>query len=467
MRHSLRALRALRADRIAAVLLLAMSLLLSPADPSGAAGDEKAGASEKASETNKAEAAKASGKEAGASEAAEEEKAPPPEFDVTYEMLLVASEKSAHVTIRLGKGAEEVEWIRLAFDPMRYRAIESDGTLEEVEGGILWKPRKGGGQLRYVFSIDHLRDEKAYDSRCAKSWAILRGQDLVPRIRIRTTPGAISKSRMRLRLPEGWSAALPYPRSRNGTYEINHERTRFDRPNGWFAFGKLGVVRETIGETKISIAGPSGQGVRRMDVLALLRWGMPELSTLFGSLPERLQVVVAGDPMWRGGLSGPNSVYLHVDRPLISQDSSSPLLHEFMHSLMHARSGPDGQWIVEGIAEYYSIELLRRSKTLSQDRFDAAMESLAQRAARSRAKLNGDMDGSARSKAVLAIVEIDEAIREATNGEQNLDGVVRALERTNAQVTIASLRAAMQEVAGVDFPALFTKIEAQVDRDKS
>lgn len=441
-------------NRLCLVALLSLGLLLLPADLINADSEEKAVA-EAASNSKKSEAA----------ESAKEE--PPPLFDVTYEVLLVASEKSAHVTIRLGEGSEAVEWIRLAFDPMRYRAVESDGTLEEVEGGVLWRPRQGGGQLSYVFSIDHLRDEKAYDSRCAKSWAILRGQDLVPRIRIRTESGALSRSRMRLRLPEGWSAALPYPRSRNGTYEIVNDRTRFDRPNGWFAFGKLGVVRETIGDTRISIAGPSGQGVRRMDVLALLRWNLPELRTLFGDLPERLQIVVAGDPMWRGGLSGPGSVYLHVDRPLISQDSSSSLLHELMHSIMHARSGEDGKWIVEGIAEYYSIELLRRSKTISEERFEMAMKSIQTQAAKSRAKLNGDMDGPTRAKAVLALIEIDEAVREATNGEQNLDAVVRTLERADEALTLAGLREAVKRVAGSDFPTLFARFESRISRKKT
>lgn len=444
---------------------LALCLLVFPAARTLAEGTANGAASSEATGKQVEKAKKAATSEADQpAEPVKEE--PPPEFDVTYEMLLVASEKSAHVTIRLGAGSETVEWIRLAFDPMRYRAIESDGTLEEVEGGVLWKPRKGGGQLSYVFSIDHLRDEKAYDSRCAKSWAIMRGQDLVPRMRIRTEPGAISRSRMRLRLPEGWSAALPYPRSRNGTYKLDTDRTRFDRPNGWFAFGKLGVVREKIGDTRISIAGPSGQGVRRMDVLALMRWTLPELRTLFGDLPDRLQVVVAGDPMWRGGLSGPRSVYLHVDRPLISQDSSSALLHELMHALMHARSGEDGEWIVEGIAEFYSIELLRRSKTLSQERFDSRIAAIEARAAKSRAKLNGGMDGPARSKAVLALIEVDEAIREATKGEQNLDAVVRVLERAKEAVTPDGLRAAVKQVAGVDFPSIFARFESRIARKK-
>ena len=40
-----------------------------------------------------------------------------------------------------------------------------------------------------------------------------------------------------------------------------------------------------------------------------------------------------------------------------------PLLHEVMHAMLgiHATSGDD--WIVEGLAEFYSLELLRLSGT--------------------------------------------------------------------------------------------------------
>ena len=134
---------------------------------------------------------------------------PIPEYSVLYDVGLVASEKSAHVTIRLWDDSEPIEWIRFRIDPNRYRAIEADGELRDVEKGVEWVPPKGGGRFKYVFSIDHLRNEQAYDARCAKNWAIFRGEDLVPRMRIKTSVTARSESRMRLRLPEGWSAAIP------------------------------------------------------------------------------------------------------------------------------------------------------------------------------------------------------------------------------------------------------------------
>ena len=143
-----------------------------------------------------------------------------------------------------------------------------------------WKPPPKGGRLSYIFSIDHLRDDRAYDARCAKTWAIFRGQDLVPRMRVRTTRGALSDSVLRMRLPEGWSAALPYPRLTGGQYDLENSRTRFGRPTGWYAFGKLGVLREEFNGTRIAVVGPSGQGVRRMDALGLIKWTRPSLALL-------------------------------------------------------------------------------------------------------------------------------------------------------------------------------------------
>lgn len=383
-----------------------------------------------------------------------------PTFDLTYDVGIVASEKSAHVEITLGAGSEVVEWIIFRFDSMRHRAIEADGELREVENGLEWKPPPGGGSIRYVFSIDHLRDDNAYDARCAKTWAIFRGRDLVPTMRTRTVPIARSRSRMRLRLPEEWSVALPYTRFRGGVYALDNPRTRVDRPNGWFAFGNLGIVRETIEGSRVAIAAPAGQGVRRMDILALLNWTLPSLREVFGELPERLQIVLAGDPMWRGGLSGPKSVFLHADRPLIGHDGSSPLLHELVHSLMHARAGRDGDWIVEGIAEYYSMAILRRSGTLSASRYESAIEGIRKRAKGAGDLFASSVDVPTRARAVEILMEIDEAIRDATGGASSLDSVVRLLTAANERVTTEHFRKIVAEAAGRDLGEIFDPLVA-------
>ena len=39
--------------------------------------------------------------------------------------------------------------------------------------------------------------------------------------------------------------------------------------------GVLGVMREEVSGVRVAIVGPRGAGVRRQDMLALLRWTLP------------------------------------------------------------------------------------------------------------------------------------------------------------------------------------------------
>src|SRR5262249_49232684 len=235
-------------------------------------------------------------------------------------------------------------------------------------------PPKLGGTLRYTFRIDHLRDARSYDARCSENWAIFRGDDLVPPATVVTEDSAESRTRMRLRLPKDWTAVVPWRPAADRRYAIENPDRRFDRPVGWMAAGRLAVTRGTVAGVHVALVGPIGQRVPRLDRLALLRWTLPELREILGdALPDRISVVGAGDPMWRGGLSGPRSVFLHASRPLIDNDGTSPLLHELMHASLGISGGTRGDWIVEGMAELYSLELLRRSKTVSRTRYERSL----------------------------------------------------------------------------------------------
>jgi hypothetical protein len=276
---------------------------------------------------------------------------------------------------------------------------------------------------------------------------------MVPPVRTRTVVGARSISSLRLRVPDGWSAALPYRRAPDGTFDLEDPHRRVDRPKGWMVVGKLGVLRERIAGSRVAVAGPVGQQVRRHDVLAMLRWTLPALRRIVGELPHRILVVSAGDPMWRGGLSGSNSVFVHADRPLISTDLSSPVLHELMHAVMGARSGADGDWVVEGLAELYSLELLVRSKTVSRRRHAKALRRLEEKS-RGVARLAGERSsGRETARAVVILHELDQQIQEATGGESGLDELVRRLCAERGVITTERFRRLAEEVAGQELPA--------------
>src|SRR5205085_6219937 len=120
---------------------------------------------------------------------------------------------------------------------------------------------------------------------------------------------------------------------------------------------------------EVAVSGPIGADLRRMDVLALLNLIWPEVEHAFGRTPRKLLIAGAPDPLWRGGLSAPNSLFLHADRPLVSENGTSALLHELTHVITRIRGDRYDDWIAEGIAEFYSVELQRRAGAISTSRY--------------------------------------------------------------------------------------------------
>jgi len=382
-----------------------------------------------------------------------------PVYDVRFDARIVPTERIARVEVRLRSGAENVTWIRFGVDPERHLEFSGDGEIETVEDGVRWTPPRGGGPFRYVFRIDHLRTRSSYDARCADNWALFRAGDLFPPARVRLADGARSKSTVRLRVPAGWSLATPWPRVKGSSsiFRIDNPDRSFDRPTGWVVMGKIGVLRETVAGTRVTVAGPVGQSLRRHDVLAFLRWTLPSVREAFGRLPERLLLVSAGDPMWRGGLSGPDSAYLHAARPLIAYDGTSPVLHELAHVAMSARSGPRGDWIAEGLAEYYALELLARSGTQSRDRVRKSFGEMARRG-RDAPRLDVEhASGDVTARAATVMRALDTEIRSATEDRSSLDDVSRLLVRWERELTAGLLRTAAERVAGRSMAEFFRR----------
>jgi hypothetical protein len=203
--------------------------------------------------------------------------------------------------------------------------------------------------------------------------------------------------------------------------------------------GRLGVRHETIAGIRVAVAAPVGHSVRRMDTLALLNWTLPELARLIPELPSRLTIVSAGDPMWRGGLSAPQSLYVHADRPLISENSTSTLLHEVLHSTLRLSSKAGYDWIVEGLAEYYSLELLRRSGSISQARFRIALENQMRWSKSAKKLCQRSSNGPATALAVVVLAALDTEIRSTTKGASSLDDLLRQLHRNRRPVDLTLL----------------------------
>ena len=385
-------------------------------------------------------------------------------YDVEFEATLIPTDRLARARVRIGPS--QVKRMVFRIDPERHTNLRADGKLVVEGRSASWDPPPTGGSLRYDFRIDALRNASAYGARISQQWAIFRGGDLFPPARVRAEQGAYSRSTLRLRVPEGWSIAVPYERVTKGTYKIENEHRHFDRPTSWMVLGRIGVLRERIAGSSVAVAGPFRQKLRRQDILALLRWTLPSLRSVIGALPPRLLVAGAGDPMWRGGLSGPDSLFIHAERPLITPDGSSPILHEMFHAVTGAHSTVDGDWVVEGLAELYSYELLVRSHTMSKARFERMLSRVVARSANAPLRGTGSA-GASTGRAVGVLRQLDAELRARTEQQKNLDDVVAELARRHQGVSTASFRATAEQISGLDLGEFFrTKVDPILQRTR-
>jgi hypothetical protein len=378
-------------------------------------------------------------------------------YHIDYGATIDAGSGLAHVSIKLSSRRDLPSRLDFAIDPGRYTNFEAAGHVERRERHLIWEPPADGGTLRYDFRIDNKRRDGMYDSLITKDWAILRADRMVPPVSVTAPKGAKSHARLRFELPDGWSIITPFPAAEPGVLRIAEPDRRFDRPTGWMLAGRIGTRSEVTTGIETIVAAPLGGDARRQDTLAFLNWNLPEIAAIFPGFPKRLLVVRAGDPMFRGGLSGPSSLFLHLDRPLISENRTSTLLHELVHVATGLRGDDESDWIVEGIAEYYSIETLRRSGGISQVRYQETLSRLARWSKQSTTLFKKQSSGATTAQAVLVFAAADAEIRRLTDGKHSLDDVAARLATDRGEVSLARLQAVAAEVAGQPLQSLERK----------
>jgi predicted metalloprotease with PDZ domain len=128
-----------------------------------------------------------------------------------------------------------------------------------------------------------------------------------------------------------------------------------------------------------------------------------------------------------------------------------------MHTVMRARSGPGGGWIVEGLAEFYSLELLVRSGTISRHRYEKTLSKLERRG-RGVKKLEDEFSaGAVTARAVAVLRELDQHTRKQTSGKASLDDVLRAMKAAPEVWISARFQKICERVAGTSLEALFKR----------
>lgn len=368
-------------------------------------------------------------------------------YDVAYRAHFRPDAGVVDVEIALS-GERLPSRVVLHIDSRRHKKFTSTDPLQIEPSHVTWQPHGHAASLHYQFVVDHERSPQHYDSRMTADWAIFRAERMMPRASVTARRNLHSRATLEFEVPQGWAVATPYGSVGELRYTFDDPERRFDQPEGWMLAGKIGSRNEKIADVRVVVAAPTGDSARRQDMLTFLKFTLPRIQEVFPHLPPRLLIVSAGDPMWRGGLSGPASMFLHSDRPLISENRTSTLLHELVHIALGIRGDEESDWIVEGLAEYYSLEALRRSGSISAQRHKEAMHRLARWAKRSTTLFAKNSNGATTARAVVALRAADAEIRGATGGKASLDDVARKLASERGTVSLVRLQKAAQEVAG-------------------
>ncbi|WP_409318427.1 hypothetical protein [Pseudomonas sp. KCJK9016] len=349
--------------------------------------------------------------------------------DLDYHVRLLPQSDQAQVSLTLAKG-EAVRSLEFDLgDGSRYSDFKADGQWQLTPGqharGV-WRPTADKASLTYRVRISHGRKSGSFDTRMTPTWALMRGDELVPPAKLDQQDGVELVSRLQFELPDGWkSVETAWPRIGKNKFRIDNPSRLFDRPTGWMLAGHLGSRRTRLGETEVTVASPQGQGMRRMDVLTLLTFVWPQVQAVFPRHPGKLLIVGANDPMWRGSMGAHESIYLNTRLPMVSESGSSPLVRELAQVFARINDEQRSDWIKEGFAEYYAVELVRRAGGMSDERYQALQLKLAKDSQKVTTLRGEQIDPAQVSKAVLLLQELDREIRLKTRNKRSLDDVLR------------------------------------------
>ena len=370
------------------------------------------------------------------------------EYEIEYHTKLIPEKKGFQVIMDV-KNSHLLKRVVFQNKNKHFANLSANGKLIERDEEVEWILPANTARLSYFVSITHGKGDGRFDAYYSDNWAVFRGDDLVPAFHTYEEEGAYSKSRLVFGLPDGWSVESAWKKIAPTEFEIDNPERRFDRPVGWFVIGKIGTRQAKVAGTSLVVASPKGSGMQRMEALTFFSFVWPEIKKTFGTVPDKLLILGAPDPMWRGGLSASNSLYLHVDRPLVSENGTSPLFHELTHMITRI-SGVEtdkanDDWIAEGLAEYYSFELLYKAGGISKARKTKILKKLADWGKDVKHLRKSKSTGPVTARAVVLFAELDEEIR--SQSKHDLGDVTRILMKKR-KVSLEDLKAAVESLIG-------------------
>ncbi len=117
------------------------------------------------------------------------------------------------------------------------------------------------------------------------------------------------------------------------------------------------------------------------------------------------------------------------------------------HVITRIRGGKNADWIAEGLAEYYSVELVYRSGGMTDARYRDVQKRLKDWSKDVTDLQVKRSSGPITAKAVLLLQQLDKEIRVRTNNRKSLDNITRKLMQER-KVSLEILREKAEKLVG-------------------
>ena len=366
-------------------------------------------------------------------------------YSVEYLIEIKPKREIANIEIRI-KDASLLNELTFRLNTNMHSNVKANGRLETSANKATWVPPSKNAKFSLTAKIPHQRSSGGFDAYINSDWAIFRGDDIIPAAKIKSKPGARSISTLKFKLPRKWRFVnTGWQKRSEKEFIIDNPDRRFDRPTGWIIAGKAGSRSAKLGNTLVSVSAPKNINYHRMDILTLLHYVWPEIEKAFTTVPPKILIVGADDPMWRGGLSASNSMFVHRDRPLVSENGTSTLVHELVHVITRIRGQAKDDWIAEGIAEYYAIELLFRSGGTNSKRREKSYEKLQKWSRKIKNLRTLNSTGPTTARAAILFNQLNQEIKDKSRDKYSLDHLTKELMKIR-KVSLKDLREECQQL---------------------